>query len=252
MPFDLGRPFARENILDNIAVAMAHPSCVVGLLTGGRVEGLRRILDAVLEELSKTDPTEIKHALIASGNEKVLRLPKKLHRFDNSAALANLVLLYYLIRDSKPECVLETGVWTGKSSWAILKALHDNQKGKLVSIDRGLTSYYEQGTTRKLPIANIGDMVPKPLRSRWELILGDSKLILPSLLKKLGAIDVFYHDSDYSYEGMMFEFESVFSFVPKGGILSSDSVRLSNVWNDFSSKFCDSSVVHNRFGWGYK
>ena len=45
------------------------------------------------------------------------------------------VALYLLVRKYKPKVILETGVANGISTYFILKALHLNGSGKLISID---------------------------------------------------------------------------------------------------------------------
>jgi hypothetical protein len=42
---------------------------------------------------------------------------------------------YALVKILKPATVVETGVGAGVSSWTILKAMEENERGRLVSID---------------------------------------------------------------------------------------------------------------------
>ena len=59
------------------------------------------------------------------------------------------VLLYLLVRSLRPERIVETGVWYGWSSRAILTALHANARGQLTSIDlptTGTGRTYSDGT----------------------------------------------------------------------------------------------------------
>jgi len=65
------------------------------------------------------------------------------------------------------------------------------------------------------------------------IIFGDSKVILPELLAKLGSIDVFFHDSLHTYEHMMFEFKTALPKIDKGGYLISDDIHLNNSFIDF-------------------
>ncbi|MDP3696583.1 MAG: class I SAM-dependent methyltransferase, partial [Candidatus Taylorbacteria bacterium] len=81
-----------------------------------------------------------------------------------------------------------------------------------------------------------GWLIPPEIRGRWKLTLGDSKEELPKLLKELGKVDIFYHDSDHSYQAMMNEFETVWSFIPEGGVLLSDDVKGNNAFQDFVKK----------------
>jgi len=127
-------------------------------------------------------------------------------------------LLYVICRILKPEVVIETGVADGYSSSFILYALEKNMKGYLYSIDLPNQPGHElkEGKTA-------GWLVPKNLKKRWTLIFGSSKEKLPELLINLNKIDIFYHDSDHSYEHMMFEFNTIWKYLkPKGYLLADD------------------------------
>jgi predicted O-methyltransferase YrrM len=123
--------------------------------------------------------------------------------------------IYLLVRSLKPEVVVETGVCYGASSVYILQALQENGRGKLYSIDLGNT-----------PDEPPNDyFVPRHLMDRWRLIIGDSKHELPRLLRRLGKIDLFHHDSLHTYEHMMWEYDTAFPHLRPHGILSSHDVR---------------------------
>ncbi|HNQ61393.1 MAG TPA: class I SAM-dependent methyltransferase [Bacteroidia bacterium] len=138
--------------------------------------------------------------------------------------------LYFIVRCAQPDVMVETGVAHGVSSWTILNALHKNQKGRLYSIDlpnQDLRSYNPENIQQ-----GSGWAVPNLLRDRWELRLGSSKKLLPELVKELGSIDIFFHDSDHSYENMIFEFETVFDAIKPGGLLLSDDVHKNAAFSD--------------------
>jgi predicted O-methyltransferase YrrM len=141
-------------------------------------------------------------------------------------------LIYFLVRSLQPDVMIETGVAHGVSSWTILNAMHKNQKGKLYSIDLP-----NLDTKRTFNVENYslqsGWVVPDILRQRWELLLGKSSDVLPPLLKKLGSADIFFHDSDHSYENMKYEFETVFDFIKPGGLIISDDVHKNNAFSEF-------------------
>ncbi|CAN5574289.1 hypothetical protein BH11BAC1_BH11BAC1_23140 [soil metagenome] len=140
--------------------------------------------------------------------------------------------LYFILRCLKPEIVVESGVSHGASSWNILNALHKNKKGTLYSIDLP-----DKDGIRLFNVTNfkkeIGWVVPDVLRDRWQLQLGDAKKLLPELLRKLGAIDVFFHDSDHSYDFMTFEFNEAYPFLKNGGLVISDDVHLHGAFEEF-------------------
>jgi hypothetical protein len=54
--------------------------------------------------------------------------------------------------------------------------------------------------------------------------------------KMLGSIDIFIHDSEHSYENMMFEYMTAWDHLKEGGILLSDDTNLNKAFSDFSAK----------------
>jgi len=140
--------------------------------------------------------------------------------------------LYVAVRAIKPRIMVETGVASGVSSAHILRALAMNGTGTLHSI---YLPNLQEGSG--LPDGrSSGWMVPESLRGRWKLQIGDSRKLLPDLLRSLGRVDIFLHDSDHSYEGMLFEFEQAFPKLTHGGLLLSDDTHLHTAWDDFCAK----------------
>jgi len=140
--------------------------------------------------------------------------------------------LYVLVRAMKPRTIVETGVASGLSSAHMLRALAANGGGMLYSID---LPNVQEGSV--LPNGRTsGWIVPDSLRGRWKLQLGDSRKLLPELLRSLDGVDIFLHDSDHSYESMLFEFEQAFPTLEHGGLLLSDDVHLHSAWKDFCAK----------------
>lgn len=56
------------------------------------------------------------------------------------------------------------------------------------------------------------------------------------LLEQLGKINMFIHDSQHSYENMMFEYITAWNHLKEGGILLSDDTNLNRAFIDFSAK----------------
>lgn len=130
-------------------------------------------------------------------------------------------LLYILTRLVKPEFVVETGVGAGYSTSHILKALDKNESGMLYSID-----YAENEEP-------YGWLVPDDLKDRWKLYKGPSSEHLPAILDQLGGIDLFIHDSDHSYENMIWEFRIVWPHLRKGGVFLSHDVGRNDALHTF-------------------
>lgn len=149
--------------------------------------------------------------------------------------------LYVITRLLKPEVVVETGVAAGISTAYILKALHDEGRGVLYSVDLP-SKYYEPPpelakfpSLRAEPLSEeqVGFAVPENLRERWFLRLGKSTEVLPSLLKEIGCVDMCLHDSEHSYETMMFEFRTFWNYLRQGGMLLSHDISWNKAFRDF-------------------
>ncbi len=152
---------------------------------------------------------------------------------------------YVFLRMIRPKIVIETGVFAGVSSAFILKALEDNKKGVLYSIDYPLSEQEravatESGLELPAPLLPEGKepgfAIPENVKGRWVFKKGKSKDILPNLLKELGRVDVFLHDSQHTYENMMFEYCAVWDYLPKGGLLLSHDTDANSAFWDFAKK----------------
>ena len=161
--------------------------------------------------------------------------------------------LYVLIRLVKPEVMVETGVFDGISSAVILQALEDNGAGKLVSIDLPAVTTIEESTHRMkettLPEGmKPGWVIPDYLRGRQRLVLGDSKTLLPEVLKEHPYIDIFLHDSMHTYEYQKFEYETAWPKLKKGGWLLSDDVLWTPAFHEFSKKVKKPYKIYSGLG----
>lgn len=234
----------------NIQVTLFSPSVIIGFLYKGKIGAYHNLLSKILQKLSEHETKEIVLAFKSSIEQHSLIMPPNIgHKiFDKSKELTNLIMLYYLVRIYKLQRVIETGVWTGKTTWSILKAMEYNGTGELISIDLGV----KKVGNSKLPIKEIGGLVPSELRHRWHLIIGDAKKVLPELVNKIKVFDLFYHDSNHSYEHMMFEFTIVLPHLCENGILSSDDVSSNSAFENISHSLYDTTVIDKKFGYGFK
>ena len=145
-----------------------------------------------------------------------------------STSDAQLVQLLYLIaRITNPEVVVETGVWHGVSSFALLSALEANGGGRLESIDLPPMD----PKTR----VDVGSAVPTHLRQRWSLTKGSARAALPRILNQLKSCSIFVHDGEHTYTNMMFEFRQVWPHLRSGGLIVVDDAH----WNDSVLDFRD-------------
>jgi len=151
------------------------------------------------------------------------------------------ILLYVIVRAIKPKIIIETGVMHGLSSSFILKALEKNEEGKLFSIDA--PSYKKTGPVNQdgymeaLPHGKEpGWIIPSTIKNKWELKIGKSKDILPLLIDSKEQLDFFIHDSEHTYENMMFELKLAWNKLKPGGIIVCDNIDANKSFEDFCVK----------------
>jgi hypothetical protein len=236
--------------LEKIRLGLSFPSIAVASLRGGKAAGYQKLQSKFLEHFSHLKMENLQILLDETARKKDLVLPKKLQIFEKNVDMLNLTLLYYLVRIYKPKIAVETGVWSGKTSWSILQAMADNGEGKLFSIDLGV----KQWGADVLPTSEIGGFVPQSLRPRWQLIIGDSKEKVPTLLTKLKTIDLFYHDSNSSDRDLVnLEFAEAIRHLSMNGILCSDDVYDEcNTFKDVSGSLRNPVIVRNKVGYAFK
>lgn len=139
---------------------------------------------------------------------------------------AHLDLLYSAARALGPEVMVETGVASGWSTLAILLAMRENKKGHLYSSDMPYAKLNNEDF--------VGCVVPTELRDRWTLSRKPDRDVLPELLATIGSLDVIHHDSDKSYDGRMFVYQSGWAKLRPGGLLLSDDVEDNLAFRDFA------------------
>jgi Methyltransferase domain len=116
----------------------------------------------------------------------------------------------------RPRVVVETGVARGVTTRIILEALERAGSGHLWSIDRPPLDPELH--------PQIGAAVPTRLRERWTLLRGTSRRLLPGLLKRVGPIDLFVHDSLHSDRNLRFELTRAWQAMGGSGALVADDI----------------------------
>jgi predicted O-methyltransferase YrrM len=197
------------------------------------------------------DNLEKSHAFLQDLNRKILDVPEFASvQFRNVSELRLYrCLLYLFTRTFRPEVFVETGVLNGFSSAFILLAMEHNQFGTLHSIDLPpMDDRIRAQGTGPLPQGKTpGWVIPESLRARHQLFLGDARILLPQVLERHGPVDVFLHDSDHSYEHMMFEMSLAWSYLRPEGWLLCDNVEQNDAFSDFVRGVGASSFVAASF-----
>ncbi|MDC0240403.1 class I SAM-dependent methyltransferase [Candidatus Pelagibacter sp.] len=138
-------------------------------------------------------------------------------------------LLYDCVRLLKVQNVIETGVAYGWSSLAILKALSQNGKGKLYSVDMPYP--------RKKNENDVGIVVPQNLRKNWTLIRRpDNPGIIIALSKAGGEIDLCHYDSDKSWWGRHYAYNKLWNCLSSKGLFISDDIQDNLYFSEFVKK----------------
>jgi predicted O-methyltransferase YrrM len=161
--------------------------------------------------------------------------------------LEDALFLYWAVRKLQPKTIVQAGVCNGLSSAFMMLALAKNgPDGTLHVVDMPpvFDSTDDKWTIKGrlygvvIPAGKTsGWIVPDAYRDRFEVLNGDAKLLLPGLLEKLGKIDMFYHDSDHTYEHMMFEFEEAKKYLNPHGIMMADDISWNASLWDFADQY---------------
>jgi predicted O-methyltransferase YrrM len=134
-----------------------------------------------------------------------------------------LTLLKLLIKDRRPNTVVETGVANGASTRQILTSFKEFNlvDSKLYSIDVD----NRVGTP---------DLLSNP---QFNLVIINSESSFLNAMKEIKSVDLFYHDSNHSYRNQMLEYEIAWEILnPRNGILISDDINWSNAFLDFCKR----------------
>jgi predicted O-methyltransferase YrrM len=135
---------------------------------------------------------------------------------------------YLACRLLEPAVVVETGVAYGVSSAFILKALGENGRGVLHSVDLPpLRQRYDEFW---------GIVVDEMLKTHWSIHRGSSERVLPGLLEEVGIVDLFLHDSLHTYRNMRREFETVWPCLRAGGVILADDVERNRAFDELQRK----------------
>jgi predicted O-methyltransferase YrrM len=135
---------------------------------------------------------------------------------------------YLMCRLLEPSVVVETGVAYGVSSAFILRALEENGRGVLHSVDLPpLRPEYERFW---------GITVDGSPKERWRLHRGSSRRVLPRLLEEVDTVDLFVHDSLHTYRNMRREFELVWPRLRTDGVILADDVERNRAFGELRSR----------------
>ncbi|MFL2600050.1 MAG: class I SAM-dependent methyltransferase [Flavobacteriaceae bacterium] len=143
-------------------------------------------------------------------------------------------LLFFIVKYIKPNIVVETGVAAGFSSYAILKAIDENNKGRLYSSD---FPYFRIPNPERF----IGIIIPEVLKKHWELFIDGDDLNLLRISKKIKGIDIFHYDSDKSYFGREKALNILKKNIGDNTILIMDDIQDNSFFYDYVLELVNSN-----------
>lgn len=164
----------------------------------------------------KQEVSELTEALEARRKSVVLEFPAYFGVTDRTAEM-----LYQLVRVSRPDTIVETGVADGVSSFAILRALNVNGSGHLYSFDVR---------------PRVGGLVEPNQRSRWTLSISKRDNSGKTIAKKLDSferVDLFLHDSYHWYVTQLTELSAALRRSSHSAFIICDDADASYAFLDF-------------------
>ena len=167
------------------------------------------------------------HGVVASLRSRGIKVgPFSFHAWNDGDA-GFVRALWRLVRQARPDIVVETGVAHGMTSRFLLEALRRNAAGHLWSID---LPPFNPETRQEVGIA-VDD---ERLRARWTYIAGTSRRRLPALLAQLQCVDLFIHDSMHSRRNVMFELTLAWQCLSPGGFMVVDDIDANPAFRMFA------------------
>ena len=130
--------------------------------------------------------------------------------------------LYLLVRTTRPDHILETGVANGRSTWWLLQALNRNGHGQLHSFDI---------------CEDVGHYLSTEDRANWDIQVVRARRVRSwsKALNSLPPLDLFIHDSHHTYRWQRVEYAGALQALRSGGILATDDADASYAFSVFCS-----------------
>jgi hypothetical protein len=134
--------------------------------------------------------------------------------------------LYAMVRLTRPEYLVESGVASGVSSAFLLLGVTANRTGILHSIDFPMMRQ-ARGKNESWSIPSglsSGWAIPDSLKRKWDLRIGRSEDLLRPLLDEIGRVDFFCHDSPVDRKHFEFEMRTVAAYSRPGSVVIADNI----------------------------
>jgi predicted O-methyltransferase YrrM len=123
--------------------------------------------------------------------------------------------IYALAKHYAPELTVEVGTYCGGTAIGWAKAIVESGTGRLICVDNDT---YSHGSYPEVARENLSRIGISP--NRYELIIGNSKQIIPELAVLLKQqVDIYMVDGDHTYEGALADITNGLSMLKPGGFV---------------------------------
>lgn len=141
-----------------------------------------------------------------------------------------LCWLYTGVRLMRAPLIAETGVGPGSTATAILDATAEF-RARLFSFDLGQRYGGEEEEEKP-----VGFLVPEKNKDRWNLVIGNTRDTLEGKMSYFGPFDVFFHDSQHTYEHVTWELETAYKNLRKKFLIVVDNYDWTEAPDDFAER----------------
>lgn len=167
------------------------------------------------------------------------------HFYSGSVPEDDGLFLYWLARRLRPKTIIQTGVCNGLSTAYMALGLEMNGgDGTIHAID--FPYVYDAQDPFFNQESVYGVIIPNGKRSGWiateilghrvEVTEGLAQDHLRRIVAEADTIDLFYHDSDHTYDHMTWEMETVHPHMREDGLIVCDDVGWNTATLDFARK----------------
>jgi predicted O-methyltransferase YrrM len=136
-------------------------------------------------------------------------LPWNVDRFESQR------FLYFLVRELRPDRVLELGTAHGLSGLHMLAAFEENQRGHLHTVEI-------DPTRRELAVQAFERFFPH--NKRWTSIESSFSGVLPRLAQELEPLDLIFEDGPHTREVTLEAFEQTIDYLRPNGVYVVDDI----------------------------
>jgi predicted O-methyltransferase YrrM len=129
--------------------------------------------------------------------------------------------LYRVVRQKKPKVCVEIGFANGVSTLAVLAALEENGRGRLISVDPNQRDEWHS--------VGLSVVRKSGMEGRHELVELPSHLALPRMLEQGLRIDLAYVDGWHTFDAVLLDFFYLDKLLKVEGVIGFDNCNFRSV-----------------------